>query len=71
MQVVDPLLVTYVYKGLSYEAISKLSSFVTILRENQEVWEELVKTTKTQKSLLKRIETQLIEKINSVFKQIE
>ena len=67
LQVIDPLLVTYVYKGLSYEAINKLSVFVKTLKDTENLWDALIKITKSQRTLPKEYEEQLISLIAITF----
>ncbi len=67
LQAIDPLLVTYVYKGLSYEAINKLSLFVKTLRESKDVWEELLKLTKSQRTLSEKFKSELNSLIDITF----
>ena len=67
LQAVDPLLVTYVYKGLSYEAINKLSLFVDTLKETRDVWDELIKITRSKRTLPEEFRDKLIALINITF----
>ncbi|MCG3226595.1 MAG: tetratricopeptide repeat protein [Candidatus Heimdallarchaeota archaeon] len=63
----EKMLFTYVYKGQSYSALSKLNNFVELIRTTKLVWEALDEAVEKPFSLNEIIETTLIKKADLIF----
>jgi hypothetical protein len=63
----EKMLFTYVYKGQSYSALSKLNEFLDVLKSTNIIWEALVEAAQKPFPLNEIIETSLVKKADNTF----